>query len=103
MAPGSSVFKEVLESHLMSSDYETGKAKSEAKSNNTSTKSSVGLNGKNGVSSNNGVYELLGCSVCKNLMYPPIHQVQCLQFLTFGVYVGVRGKLLCVIHGALMK
>ncbi|KAK7378275.1 hypothetical protein VNO80_03714 [Phaseolus coccineus] len=74
MAPGSSVFKEVLESHLMSSDYETGKAKSEAKSNSTSTKSSVGLNGKNGVSSNNGVYELLGCSVCKNLMYPPIHQ-----------------------------
>jgi len=87
MAPGSSVFKEVLESHLMSSDYEMGKAKSEAKSNSTSTKSSIGLSGKSGISSNNGVYELLGCPVCKNLMYPPIHQVQCLQFLIMGVFV----------------
>lgn len=83
MAPGGSVFKEVLESHLLSSDYETGKAKFEAKSNSTFTKSSVGLNGKNGISSKNGVHDLLGCPVCKNLMYPPIHQVQCLQFLSF--------------------
>lgn len=84
MAPGGSIFKEVLESHLMSSDYETGKAKSEAKINSTLTKStSVGLNGKNGTSSKNGVHDLLGCPVCKNLMYPPIHQVMLLQFLDF--------------------
>ncbi|KAG2405729.1 E3 ubiquitin-protein [Vigna angularis] len=87
MAPGSSVFKEVLESHLMSSDYETGKAKSEAKSNSTSTKSSIGLNGKNGVSSNNGVYELLGCSVCKNLMYPPIHQISNTPLLLLDLFI----------------
>lgn len=81
MAPGGSVFNEVLESHLISSDYETGKAKYEAKSSSTFTKSSAGLNGKNGISSKNSVYDLLECPVCKNLMYPPIHQVQCLQFL----------------------
>jgi len=84
MAPGGGIFKEVLESHLLTSDYETGKAKSEAKINSTLTKSSsVGLNGKHGTSSKNGVHDLLGCPVCKNLMYPPIHQVHCLQFLSF--------------------
>lgn len=83
MAPGSSVFKEVLESHLLSSEYETGKAKSEARSNSsTFSKSSVSSNGKNGISSKNGVQDLLGCPVCKNLMYPPIHQVQCSQFVS---------------------
>lgn len=81
MAPGGGVFKEVLESHLLSSDYETGKAKSEAKSSSTFPKSSVGSTGKNEISSKNGVYDLLKCPVCKNLMYPPIHQVQCLIFL----------------------
>ncbi|KAL4304777.1 hypothetical protein AHAS_Ahas16G0012200 [Arachis hypogaea] len=74
MAPGGSIFKEVLESHLMSSDYETGKAKYESKTSSTVMKSCVGLNGKNGLSSKNGVYDLLECPVCKNLMYPPIHQ-----------------------------
>ncbi|KAE9593908.1 putative aminoacyltransferase, E1 ubiquitin-activating enzyme [Lupinus albus] len=74
MAPGGSAFKEVIVSHLISSDYETSKAKSEAKSNITMTKSVVGLNRKNGISSKNGVHDLLECAVCKNLMYPPIHQ-----------------------------
>lgn len=83
MAPGGSAFKEVIESHLICSDYETGKAKSEAKSNSTFTKCSVGLNGNNGISSKSDVHDLLECPVCKNLMHPPIHQVQCLQFLMF--------------------
>jgi len=94
MAPGGGIFKEVLESHLLTSDYETGKAKSEAKINSTLTKStSVGLNGKHGTSSKNGVHDLLGCPVCKNLMYPPIHQVHCLQFLSFlQASIRVSGK-----------
>jgi E3 ubiquitin-protein ligase SIAH1 len=95
MAPGGSIFKEVLESHVMSSDYETGKAKSEAKINSTLTKSTtVGLNGKNGTSSKNGVHDLLGCPVCNNLMYPPIHQVTCLQFPSFPRASLCFGKIL---------
>ncbi|RYR51639.1 hypothetical protein Ahy_A06g026615 isoform A [Arachis hypogaea] len=86
MAPGGSIFKEVLESHLMSSDYETGKAKYESKTSSTVMKSCVGLNGKNGLSSKNGVYDLLECPVCKNLMYPPIHQCHCNPLSPYQIY-----------------
>ncbi|KAJ4705539.1 E3 ubiquitin-protein ligase [Melia azedarach] len=37
-------------------------------------KPGIGVAGKNGIYSNNGVHELLECPVCTNLMYPPIHQ-----------------------------
>lgn len=73
---GGSSFKEVLEAQLIFSDYETAKSKSEANCNGTFTKSRTCSDGKNGNSSKNGVYDLLECPVCKNLMYPPIHQVQ---------------------------
>ncbi|KAE8726614.1 E3 ubiquitin-protein ligase SINAT2 [Hibiscus syriacus] len=37
-------------------------------------KNAVSFVRKHGIHSNNGVYELLECPVCTNLMYPPIHQ-----------------------------
>ncbi|MBA0551228.1 hypothetical protein Golob_022122 [Gossypium lobatum] len=80
MAPGGSACKEVIESHSPVADYDIASAKSES-NNATSTtttttmKTSVNLVGKHGIHSNNGVYELLECPVCTNLMYPPIHQV----------------------------
>lgn len=76
MALGGGSFKEVLESRVIFSDYETAKSKSEANCNSSFAKSRTSLGGKNGNNSKNGVYELLECPVCKNLMYPPIHQVQ---------------------------
>lgn len=80
MAPGGNACKEVIESHSPVADYDIASAKSES-NNATSTtttatmKTSVNLVGKHGIHSNNGVYELLECPVCTNLMYPPIHQV----------------------------
>ncbi|WJX17738.1 E3 ubiquitin-protein ligase sinat2 [Trifolium repens] len=69
-----SSFKEVLESRLIFSDFETSKYKFEANCNSTFAKSRTCVDGKNGNHSKNGVYDLLECPVCKNLMYPPIHQ-----------------------------
>nr|KJB14999.1 hypothetical protein B456_002G155600 [Gossypium raimondii] len=71
MAPGGSACKEV-ESYPAVADYAIATTKPE--SNSMTTKSSFGFVGKHGIQSNNGVYELLECPVCKNLMYPPIHQ-----------------------------
>ena len=73
MAPGGSACKEVVESHTPVADYDIATTKSE--SNTTTMKSAVSFVGKHGIHSNNGVYELLECPVCTNLMYPPIHQV----------------------------
>ncbi|KAF5750651.1 putative Ubiquitin ligase SINAT2 [Tripterygium wilfordii] len=72
MAPGGSTCKEVLETHSRVSDYDISTAKAET--NGAPTKSPVGLGGKCGVYSDNGVHELLECPVCSDLMYPPIHQ-----------------------------
>ncbi|XP_027363256.1 E3 ubiquitin-protein ligase SINAT2-like [Abrus precatorius] len=74
MAPGGSSFKEALETPLMFSNYDTAKAKSEVNGNKTFTKSRIGLSGKSGINSKNAVCDLLECTVCKNMMYPPIHQ-----------------------------
>ncbi|KAG4214710.1 hypothetical protein ERO13_A01G137000v2 [Gossypium hirsutum] len=71
MAPGGSACKEV-ESYPAVADYAI--ATTTPESNSMTTKSSFGFVGKHGIQSNNGVYELLECPVCKNLMYPPIHQ-----------------------------
>ena len=77
MAPGGSALKEVLESTSTGMDYEVKMAKVESNNtNNKPTKSSSAGVGKYGMHSNNGVYELLECPVCTNLMYPPIHQVR---------------------------
>lgn len=74
MAPGGSACKEVIESRPVVTNYDT-----KAESNSTHTKTGIGVAGKNGIYSNNGVHELLECPVCTNLMYPPIHQV-CFYF-----------------------
>ena len=81
MAPGGSACQEVVESHPPVADYEIATTKSE--SNTTTMKSAVSFVGKHGINSNNGVYELLECAVCTNLMYPPIHQV-CSHVYTYS-------------------
>ena len=73
MAPGGGACKEVVESHPPVADYDIATTKSE--SNTTTMKSAVSFFGKHGIHSKNGVYELLECPVCSNLMYAPIHQV----------------------------
>ncbi|KAL9674383.1 hypothetical protein QQ045_030655 [Rhodiola kirilowii] len=72
MAPGGSTLKEVIETHLISEDYGRPMAKSEVTTATTKVTSS--LISKHGLSSTNGVNELLECPVCTSLMYPPIHQ-----------------------------
>ncbi|XP_022746911.1 E3 ubiquitin-protein ligase SINAT2-like [Durio zibethinus] len=72
MAPGGSECKEVVESHSAIADTDIATTKSE--SNTTTMKSAVSFVGKHLIHSDNGVYELLKCPVCTNLMYPPIHQ-----------------------------
>ncbi|XP_044507556.1 E3 ubiquitin-protein ligase SINAT2-like isoform X2 [Mangifera indica] len=69
MAPGGSTCKEVIVSHPTVADYDI-----KAENNCLLAKNSVGLVGKHGIYSNNGVNELLECPVCRSLMYPPIHQ-----------------------------
>lgn len=73
MAPGGGACKEVVDSHPPFVDYDIATTKSE--SNTTTVKSAISFVGKHGNHSNNGVYELLQCPVCTNLMYPPINQV----------------------------
>ncbi|XP_039047494.1 putative E3 ubiquitin-protein ligase SINAT1 [Hibiscus syriacus] len=72
MAPGGSFCEKAVESHPSVPDTSTSPTKSE--SNTTTKKSAVNVLGKCGIRSNNGVYELFGCSICANLIYPPIHQ-----------------------------
>lgn len=76
MAPGGSAYKEALLSSNSTTglDYEVIMAKVEASSNKPA-KATSGSIGKYGIHNSNGVYELLECPVCTNLMYPPIHQV----------------------------
>ncbi|CAK9169949.1 unnamed protein product [Ilex paraguariensis] len=71
MAPGGGVCK-VVESHPKYANYDITAAKAEKRS--TQIKSNSGWGEKHGMPSTNGVHELLECPVCKNLMYPPIHQ-----------------------------
>lgn len=71
--PGGNAFKESLESNSTGLDYEFKMSKAEA-SNKPARSASVSI-GKYGIHSSNGVYELLECLVCTNLMYPPIFQV----------------------------
>ncbi|KAG2285133.1 hypothetical protein Bca4012_034411 [Brassica carinata] len=70
--PGGNAFKESLESNSTGLDYEFKMSKAEA-SNKPARSASVSI-GKYGIHSSNGVYELLECLVCTNLMYPPIFQ-----------------------------
>lgn len=90
MAPGTSACKEVVDSHPSVSGHDIAVSKSESNSNSNSnsnsasTKVLLGLGGKLGVYSTNGVQELLECPVCTNLMYPPIYQV-CALFPVFSI------------------
>lgn len=83
MAPGGSALKEALESNSTGLDYEVKMSRVET--NSKPTKSGSGPIGK--FHSSNGVYELLECLVCTNLMYPPIHQV--CHFSFFGSHLHI--------------
>ena len=91
MAPGGGVCKEVVESHPKYANYDITAAKAEKRS--TQIKSNSGWGEKHGMPSTNGVHELLECPVCKNLMYPPIHQV-CIN-INFGLPCFSDGHLNC--------
>ncbi|KAF6138741.1 hypothetical protein GIB67_040873 [Kingdonia uniflora] len=72
MAPGSSVCKEIVpESQSVDMDLSsTNDILESFHLSKTSNVSSV----KGGISSTNGVHELLECPICTKSMYPPIHQ-----------------------------
>lgn len=74
MAPGGSTYKEALETNSKGFDYEVKMAKTDS-NNNKPAKATSASFGKYAIHNSNGVYELLECLVCTNLMYPPIHQV----------------------------
>ncbi|KAK8651277.1 hypothetical protein V6N13_140885 [Hibiscus sabdariffa] len=74
MAPVSGACKEVVESVPDIADYDVGTTKPESSPTATKSSVTVGFIGKQGVHSNNGVYEHLECPSCKNMMYPPILQ-----------------------------
>ncbi|KAK8972499.1 hypothetical protein V6N11_081614 [Hibiscus sabdariffa] len=95
MAPGGSACKEVVESHSPVADYDIASTKTE--SNPTTMKNAVSFVGKHGIHSNNGVYELLECPVCTNLMYPPIHQgLRCKSLKDYGHTVVGKKCYLCL-------
>lgn len=73
MAPGGGVCQEVIESRPKFMNYEISVAK--ADKNSFLAKSTAGSGEKHGMTSSNGVHDLLECPECTNLMYPPIHQV----------------------------
>lgn len=75
MSHGVNACKE-LHSHLTVSDYDIAKSKHNAKSSSPLAKSNADFSGKHRSISKNGVHDLLDCPSCKNLMYPPIFQVQ---------------------------
>lgn len=68
MAPGSSAFKEVVESHPKQMNHKTLKMKA----GSGTVKTSMSLAEKHSI---HGVHELLQCPTCADSMYPPIHQV----------------------------
>lgn len=68
--PGGNTFKESNSTGL---DYEVKMSKVET--NNKPARSASVSFRKYGIHSSNGVYELLECLACTNLMYPPIFQV----------------------------
>lgn len=74
MAPDTSICKEVPKFHSIHSDYSKSNANTEVQKV-PSTKSATASVGRPGISSSNGVHELLDCHICMSMMYPPIHQV----------------------------
>lgn len=76
MAPGGSACKEVVESHSIIADYGLATMKAETNTTSNASKTTNTVIGKHGISTTNGVHELLECPVCTSLMYPPIHQVR---------------------------
>ncbi|XP_057955620.1 E3 ubiquitin-protein ligase SINAT2-like [Malania oleifera] len=71
MAPGGSICNEV--GSFSFTDTDIGTTNVELRSS-PFRKSPGSFSGKLGMSSTNGVYELLECPVCMDLMCPPIHQ-----------------------------
>ncbi|XXG51349.1 hypothetical protein AAC387_Pa02g5145 [Persea americana] len=73
MAPDTSICKEVPKFHSIHADYSKSNANTEVQKV-PSTKSGTASIGRPGISSSNGVHELLDCHICMSMMYPPIHQ-----------------------------
>ena len=71
--------EDVMEAHSKFLRYDVVMAK--ADKTNMVTKSTSRSAEKHTKPSNNGVYELLECPMCTNLMYPPIHQVCLILYL----------------------
>ncbi|KAF5725505.1 E3 ubiquitin-protein ligase SINAT2 -like protein [Tripterygium wilfordii] len=74
MAPGGIIWKEVIESPILFSDYGMSMTLNAEQRGSPLSKTSNQSIGNLGMSSNNDVHELLECPVCVNLMYPPIFQ-----------------------------
>lgn len=74
MAPGGSVYQDVLESRTTFADYGIAPTEMEFRNSTFRKSASVGGGKVGGMASNSAVHELLECPVCLNLMYPPIHQ-----------------------------
>ncbi|PKI73607.1 hypothetical protein CRG98_005981 [Punica granatum] len=73
MAPGSSTCKDVVDSRIAFVDYDTTTSNAEWRSS-SSGKSATSLRGNPRTPFKDDVHELLECSVCTNMMYPPIYQ-----------------------------
>ncbi|KAK4740791.1 hypothetical protein SAY87_024379 [Trapa incisa] len=73
MAPGSSTCRDMTDSRISSVDYDTLTLNTEWRSL-SSGKSATSSRGNLRTSFKDGVHELLECSVCMTMMYPPIYQ-----------------------------
>lgn len=74
MAPGSSTCRDVIDSRIASVDYDTPTSNTEWRSS-SSGKAATSSRGNLRTSFKDDVHELLECSVCMTMMYPPIYQV----------------------------
>uniref|UniRef100_A0A5B6ZSQ7 RING-type E3 ubiquitin transferase n=1 Tax=Davidia involucrata TaxID=16924 RepID=A0A5B6ZSQ7_DAVIN len=72
MAPGGSIYHDIIESRTAFADYDIAPANVEFRS--SPFRKSASVCGKLGMASSSAVHDLLECPVCLNLMYPPIYQ-----------------------------
>ena len=73
MAPGGSIYQDISESCVTSTDYDVEPANLEYRG--SPCQKSNAVNGKGTMASNSAMHDLLDCPVCMNSMYPPINQV----------------------------
>ncbi|PHT58944.1 hypothetical protein CQW23_01307 [Capsicum baccatum] len=88
MNPEGSNYQDIGDSQIAYSDYCIAPGSAEF-ANTPFRKSTAVIDEKHGAGSNSAIHELLKCSACMNLMYPPIYQKDVLKpILLIRIFTG---------------